>query len=218
MISILLQTKGAVRITREHVHALVYSSLPDHYHELGSGRTYENQDPVRNHSILVYSGNYQKNDLVNIEVRGIGTIEEDFQLPDKVQLGGVEMKVLGVVNHDSAAPLTMETVKPILIRLGLNRPEAQALLRPGQKTAYWVYEDDPKGWTREIENRLFTRGKLKNRPVITVAKAETVRDRHKGNLVKGTMATLTFNDPYWAKLAYQLGIGERCTYGFGVLD
>ena len=138
MISILLQTKGPVFITREHAHALVYSSLPSYYHEHGTGRTFENQDPVRCHSIVTYSGNYAQNDLVNLEIRGDKLIEDNFQLPKNVRLGGVEMEVLSVFKYEPVVPLIMSTVKPILIRLGLNRPESKRLLRPGQKTVYWV--------------------------------------------------------------------------------
>lgn len=221
MIYFTLMPEKDVQITRELAHALVYSSLPDQYHEQGIERQYGNRDAVRGHSLVVYSGKYPAGMPIPMEFRAVDAVEEKFRLPENPQINGVPLTVLSAIQVQPFPKLKLETLKPILVRIPVERPEAQKIIRPGQKTAYWTYEDDPEGWVTEVQSQLKYRGQalmgMEGEPRIHVIQAKTVRDRWEHYVVKGTMATLMFESGAWADLAYRIGLGDRCTYGFGTL-
>lgn len=234
MIIIQMSSNYAVYVTRESINGVIYSLLPDGYHNYGIGTEFPNHDTIRGHTFSVKTGEYPAGVPILLEFRGIEAFERSLEYAlsqiDSIRIKDVLVQIDQVYSVNVPSSRQYKTGKPILTRISTDRPEAKPLVRPGQKSAYLTYNDNPSLWIEVIQYNLKRRGQAlmgdafvegHGEPVIKVLNADISRDRleikNNNLIVRGTNAVLEITDGAWADVAFRIGLGEKCTYGFGVL-
>jgi len=234
MIIVQMSSNHSVMVTRESLHGVIYSLLSDSYHNHGIGVEFPNHDTMRGHTFFIKTGEYPAGVPILLEFRGIDAIERSFENAikqvDSLRIKDTVVQIDQIYTLKPALSRQFKTGKPILTRISADRPEAKNIIRVGQKTAYLTHNDDPETWVSAVQHNLKRRGqalmgdlfvKEYGEPVIRIIGANDVRDRivikYRDLVVRGTEAVLEISDTAWAEVAYRIGLGERCTYGFGVL-
>lgn len=217
-----------VVITRESIHGIIHHSLSAMYHKNGVGQ-FKNGDPIKVHTFWITCCEYEVNEPFVLELRALGSIEQELN-------NTLKGKKNIVINHTTVTidlckrfPVkideVLETRMPIIVRKSIKNLAFDTYRTSNQKTIFLTYLDNPTAWLEAVKDNLFRRAeavmdkkwiKKAGAPKIRVIRASDARSVLRGMVVRGTRGVLEISSP-WNEIAYNIGLGERSSYGYGVL-
>ncbi|KLU59683.1 CRISPR associated protein Cas6 [Peptococcaceae bacterium CEB3] len=229
MIILQLHGKENVTVSREGVHGLIHHLLPTEYHEQGVGTQFANGDNIKAHTFWVPCGDYEKYQPFLLEIRALGITEQNLykalKSKESLTLDGKEVNIDLCRHFSVKAEEVLRTFMPILVRKSMKNAAFLKYGSPGQKTIYLTYKDNPAAWLETVKSNLVRRAEAimgggwveQAGPLhIRVIQATDARSQLRGRVVRGTRGKLEIKAP-WNDIAFNLSLGERCSYGFGVL-
>lgn len=231
MLRLICLPKSDLVIERESIHGAIHQMLPTQYHDNGVA-TAQNRDPLKSHTFACMVGQkIEEYTPFHLDIRGLPQIEESIYKHLKqnsvIKFKNAEVITTEVVVLDPNLRETFQTISPIIQRVSTYNPLAkQVEIRNGQKTVYFTALDDKEAWEKLLVERLYKKAvmffgeeSVPEPPCINIQNPQVVRPILRGRVMKGTKGIIKIiGDPFWQEFAYRIGLGERCPYGFGVLE
>lgn len=216
MIECYLKSESNGRLSKESVGAWIFSLLSSRYHDDGLN-DYFNGSKVKAHSYYIENEVIEKELIVKIEIRGISQleniIEEKLINGSKVRIGNLHFKVYHVERVDLETKKVYEIKTPIIMREHkkvykyeqVRKPINELLMDSIKRKYKLIYGEELIGLkSLAILNKKEQRLKIK-------IKGEEIE--HKGYIGK---VEIVGNDEA-INFILSVGLGNRTTYGYGVL-
>jgi CRISPR/Cas system endoribonuclease Cas6 (RAMP superfamily) len=227
MLNVYLKISEGGKLQREHISAWIYRKLSKRYHDSGI-ETYSNGSGVKAHSFYFdYNKDLSVGDLECIEIRGIQVIENKLKaeilVGEEVYLGKVRGSVYLLEEEDYTSKRIYKIKSPLVMRYlerGSVQEEGYPVLLPSMGKAKWekVVRDSielraSKIWGDSVESdllgiRLFNEREVRSQLNIKGQK-----------MVYGSVIGMVEIDgsDFWQDFIQRVGLGNRNTYGFGVI-
>lgn len=227
MLKVYIQIDSGGKLKREHISAWIYSKLSKKYHDDGL-EIYSNGSSVKAHSFyFTYNKELDKGDIECIEIRGLDVIENKLLSlllnGEEVNLGRVKGFVYLVEKEVYQIKKLYKIKSPIIMRykeIGSTPEEGYPVILPSTDKLRWesivknsIEVRAYKIWGDSLDSSIGHLNLVNEREV----RAQLYL---KGkNMVYG--AVLGFieieADEFWHEFIQQVGLGNRNTYGYGII-
>lgn len=226
MIKVYLKVLGGGELQREHISAWLYGKLSKKYHDDGV-ETYFNGSSVKAHTFYFqYNKKLSLGDLECIEIRGISVIESKFLreliVGEKVYLGKVKAEVYLVEDFLYVSKKVYSIKTPLIMRYSsrdLDIDEGYPTIVPSV---------DKSEWERAVISSITNRANKIYGTIdsdlrgIEVFNEKEVRAQLniKGQkmVYRSIVGSLVIDgDDFWHEFIQRVGLGNRNTYGYGII-
>lgn len=238
MLKVFIEIESSGEIRREHVSAYLYGKLSKRYHDEGL-ESYFNGSGVKGHTFRIpYRRAMNRGDIACIEVRGIDVIESKFSreivVGERVRFGNVVGNVVGVSDVAYTKRELYDIHSPIVMRFGCRDRFDELGLTDSRLDVHepcLVPSMDKELWETLVSDGLRRRAELIYGKDV-IEEFGDVRVRAVGD--RDVVVDLTMRGvglkylsmlgkvsveghDFWHEFVQRVGIGNRNTYGLGVV-
>lgn len=236
MVKIFIEVLEPGLIKREYVSAYLFTKLSARYHDTGLSR-YFNGSGVKAHTFSVDVGLKKAGDVFVLDVRGIEPIEKKFsdviKVGESIELGRLRGRVIAVDERAYKKKDAYAIDTPLIMRYD---GSADGATTGGSVTGYFaekgiVASMDKKLWETVVMDSLKRKAELVYgyevveeygdvRVACLSCLDKKVSLKMHGvfleyNAMMGSVKIV--GDDFWHDFALRVGLGNRNTYGFGVI-
>lgn len=236
MVKVFVEVVEPGMLKREYVSAYLFTKLSERYHNTGLS-TYFNGSGVKAHTFAVGVGLQKEGDVFVMDVRGIEPIEKKFLdvivVGEEIEFGRLRGKVIAVEDRAYVKKQTYEIDTPLIMRYDGSTGGATT---GSSVTGYFgekgIVASMNKGlWELVVTNSLKRKAELVYGYDVVAEHGDVsvigMSCSDKKSSLKMHGVFLEYNamvgsvkidgDDFWHDFALRVGLGNRNTYGFGVI-
>lgn len=216
MINCYIKSKSNGLISKEQVGAWIFTLLSSKYHDEGLN-DYFNGSKVKAHSYYIDKEEVEKDSIIKIQIRGIepleNIIESRLSIGNELIIGNIKFNIYYIERlepeikkiYEIKSPIIMRTYKKFYKHEIINKNLNELLIDSIKRKYKLIYGKELKGLINiKILNKI----------------EEEINIKIKGeNIVhKGYLGNIEINGTDEAiKFILEVGLGNRTTYGYGII-
>lgn len=225
MIRLICRANKDIYVKPEIFHGAISLMLPDAYHDQGYKK--HKHRSIKAHSLVIPFDKriIPAREPFHLDVRGLDSVLDHIknylkQQPYFYISKEITVDVLSVDEFQPKLSDRFKTLTPIILKV----PDESLFYKyVPDDYPYLTPEESVVAWEAYAANRLYSKanylfGSVPDKPIIKIEMPKIAQLYLLGERLKGTYGTITvFGDPFWQEFLFNLGIGDKTTYGFGCL-